>query len=138
MHVTKKQFEPCLTAIREAGHDVEFCGSNHAGGVSLRLRLCADASAKADLAGRAGVRKANGYNWTAAKVAWQETVKHAAAKPKRDIKHLCATFGFLSVRIQLVNTAGGPIENAAKGMARFAGGSMIAHDGDTTIVHKAR
>lgn len=138
MQVTKKQFEPCLTALREAGRDVEFRGSSKQGGVNLILRISIDASAKADEAGRAGVRKATGYNWTAAKTAWQEAVKKAAAKSKRDIKHRCATFGFMSVRVQLVNTAGGPMENAAKGMARFAGGSMIDHDGDTPIVRKAK
>lgn len=115
MQVTRKRFEPCLTAIREAGYDVEFHGSKQSGAVNLSLRMCIDATEQADAAGRSGVRKASGYNWTAAKTAWQNAVKAAAEKPKRDIKRLCATYGFRSVRIQLVNTAGNAVENAAKG-----------------------
>ncbi len=138
MQVTKREFAPCLAAIRAAGYEVDYRGSTADGIVCLCLRMHIDATAAAEAAGRCGVRRARGYNWTAAKTAWEEHVRKCASRAKRNIKRLCARRGFPSVRIHLVNMAGGALENAARGMARFAGGAMIDNDGNTAIIRKGR
>ena len=125
MQVTCKRFEPCLIAIREAGYDVQFYGSKRDGTVNLSWRARIDVSDKAEAAGRRGVRKASGFNQSAAKTAWQDAVKHATAKPRRRIRTICRQYGFPKARIQLINTMGDVIGNIAALRSKYAGNVVI-------------